>query len=261
MQGDVVIMSDVDSLCTATITLAKVTRHDSTSTCVIPLAVGSKFSNGKNNNRIRDRHTKPYLFTCESYLLNDTTWKIQVEDYTQLRSCNPKNLIRVPCLCSRGPSNYIVDLTNEFISAVVNAIIKTRSLGRTADVAQHPVIVLRNQGITRQNLDMTRGTTILEQLSHTTLGRHCKLGPRHEPTGGWRGKVLAVSDGSDKRNRGTAGYVAESRTRVWSSSLKISLPRQGKLSSYRAEGGGLLLMLLSLYYSIEHITRPACVVR
>ena len=38
MQGDVVIMSDIDPLCTSTITLARVTRHDSTTTCIIPVS-------------------------------------------------------------------------------------------------------------------------------------------------------------------------------------------------------------------------------
>ena len=73
------------------------------------------------------------------------------------------------------------------------------------------------------------------------------LGPTKPPEGGWHDKILAVSDGSLKSNYGTAGFIAETSSKSFVGGIKISPPTHGKMSSYRSEGGGLLLMLLTLY--------------
>ena len=56
-----------------------------------------------------------------------------------------------------------------------------------------------------------------------------------------------MSDGSLKSNYGTAGFIAETSKKTIIGGIKITPPIYGKMSSYRSEGGGLLLMLLTLY--------------
>ena len=95
-----------------------------------------------------------------------------------------------------------------------------------------------------------RGEETIQQIIKE-YREECKIGREHKPEDGWNGRVIAVSDGSDRRIRGTGGFIAESESRRWSGSLKVPIPQNGKLSSYRAEGGGLLLMLLTLYQFVE----------
>ena len=103
------------------------------------------------------------------------------------------------------------------------------------------------KNISANILKPSSNSQILSELMAENFKYQGKLGPTNPPEGGWHNKILAASDGSLKNNYGTAGFIAETSTKSIIGGIKISPPTHGKLSSYRSEGGGLLLMLLSLY--------------
>ena len=103
------------------------------------------------------------------------------------------------------------------------------------------------KNISANQLNPSSNPQILIELMTENSKYQGMLGPTKPPEGGWHDKILAVSDGSLKSNYGTAGFIAETSSKSFVGGIKISPPTHGIMSSYRSEGGGLLLMLLTLY--------------
>ena len=109
-------------------------------------------------------------------------------------------------------------------------------------------------GISYDSLRPQRHLPTVDRIRQEFGCNVCKLGSLHPPDGGWQDKVIAVSDGSATDDHGTGGYVAESGSKTWANGLKIPPPIHGTMSSYRGEGGALLLLLLTLLLE-ENIAR------
>ena len=161
-------------------------------------------------------------------------------------------LIRLPCDQGGNWKPRIDTSLSQLLKidrALRSRIPSQSAIPATPSGPPHPLVPsLLQHGISYASLRPQRQLSTVARIKREFGRNICKLGPSHPPDGGWQDKVIAVSDGSATDDHGTGGFVAESQSKIWANGIKIPPPIHGTMSSYRGEGGALLLLLLTLLF-------------